>query len=525
MGTQTFCTKNQSHDLHKTEKTASLPLENLPVEYVSNFSFLGIVLDRKLNWGPHIARLKERSQKDLRLLSLLAHTKWSADYVSLRRIYTAVLLPKIEYGGFLFATAAPTHLLTLNRIQYAAARLILGALCCTRVDALEAEADLLPLPLRYNIQLAKYAARILSIPDHPLGSLVHDYYHYQLYNDSPYPIPIVGRIRQTFGELGISYKNIAKCSVSSRYATYDVHCRCSIGENSKQNLSEEQWQLVFTDMNCTYFPRTAIFTDGSVQGERSGCAVWSRDFQLKARLPDYSSSYTAELYAIYYALKFIIKLDGIYVIYTDSYSAIATMSKPTRAKHYLINTIQEMLHNQKKKVIIEWVPSHVGIVGNERADALAKESLTLPVSANIPIALPECSRTIMKYFKDKWQTMWTFGNAKHLEMKPMLVPTVPEQLSRSHQRIITRLRLNTCLFTHSHYFTSSPRPVCLSCSCILDIKHLLVDCPDYQVYREGIIKQCKTIKLPLTLKTLLNQNFPCDLVIKFFQDCHYLDKV
>ena len=158
-----------------------LKIENLPVEYVSNFSFLGIVLDRKLNWGPHIARLKETSQKDLRLLSLLAHNKWSADYVSLRRIYTAVLLRKIEYGGFLFATAAPTHLLTQTRIQYAAASLILGALCCIRVDALEAEADLLPLSLRFNIQLAKYAAKILSIPDHPLGSLVHDYYHYQLY--------------------------------------------------------------------------------------------------------------------------------------------------------------------------------------------------------------------------------------------------------------------------------------------------------------------------------------------------------
>ena len=84
-------------------------------------------------------------------------------------------------------------MLTLNRIQYAAARLILGALRCTLVDALEAEADLMPLSLRYNIQLAKYAARILSIPDHPLRSLVHHYCHYQL-NDSPYPIPIVGRI-------------------------------------------------------------------------------------------------------------------------------------------------------------------------------------------------------------------------------------------------------------------------------------------------------------------------------------------
>ena len=124
----------------------------------------------------------------------------------------------------------------------------------------------------------------------------------------------------------------------------------------------------------------------------------SSSFQLKARLLDYSSSYPAELYAIYYTLQFITKLDGIYVnnvIYTDSYNAMATMTKPSHAKHYFINTIQEMLHNQINKIIIEWVPSHVGTAKNERADTLAKESLTLSISANIPIALKECNRTIM----------------------------------------------------------------------------------------------------------------------------------
>ena len=54
----------------------------------------------------------------------------------------------------------------------------------------------------------------------------------------------------------------------------------------------------------------------------------------------YWSSYMTELYAIYYALQFITKLDIIYVIYTDSYNTIATMSKPTRAKLYFNNFIR-----------------------------------------------------------------------------------------------------------------------------------------------------------------------------------------
>ena len=73
------------------------------------------------------------------------------------------------------------------------------------------------------------------------------------------------------------------------------------------------------------------------------------------------------------------------------------ISKPANARHYLITLIREMLCNQEGKIVLEWIPGHIGIAGNERADTLAKESLTLPITYKIPVALPDCLRKISRY--------------------------------------------------------------------------------------------------------------------------------
>jgi hypothetical protein len=103
-----------------------LQLDTAVISYIPKVCFLGVYFDCRMTWSPHINSLRARCQKDLRLLHIIAAHKWGADYVSLKRLYLALIRPKLDYGSHLFDTAAPTTLLVLDRIQYAAIRTMLG---------------------------------------------------------------------------------------------------------------------------------------------------------------------------------------------------------------------------------------------------------------------------------------------------------------------------------------------------------------------------------------------------------------
>ena len=54
-----------------------------------------------------------------------------ASYDTLRQAYTTLIRPKLDYGSFLFETAANSTLKELDRVQNAAIRIALGALAPT----------------------------------------------------------------------------------------------------------------------------------------------------------------------------------------------------------------------------------------------------------------------------------------------------------------------------------------------------------------------------------------------------------
>ena len=136
----------------------------------------------------------------------------------------------------------------------------------------------------------------------------------------------------------------------------------------------------FRKLQSRYKNYQQIYTDGSKEDSKVGCAVLSDNHSNMQRIPDDSSIFTAEAKAVDQALDFIRTCDANNkcILFSDSLSVLKAMnhasSKNTQIQK-LLEKCQELL--AYKEIVLYWTPSHIGIQGNEMVDKQAKTSLAL----------------------------------------------------------------------------------------------------------------------------------------------------
>ena len=152
-----------------------------------------------------------------------------------------------------------------------------------------------------------------------------------------------------------------------------------------------------------------LFTDGSKKGKNTGCGFY--DSQNKTVVPfsinNSISIYSAELLGIREALKHALErqtMNKKVVLGVDSLSALLTLqgghsSRPDLARD--IASLQAQLLELGNTVVALWIPSHVGVSGNELADLAARTGLS---SSNVIDCRPsasELNNVLKQYFKDE----------------------------------------------------------------------------------------------------------------------------
>lgn len=183
------------------------------------------------------------------------------------------------------------------------------------------------------------------------------------------------------------------------------------------------------------------YTDGSkIEGNVGlGTVIYrnNRPWQtIKYRLDKRCSNNQAEQLAILKALEKIADIhnvsnnDKMVAIYTDSKITLDSI-KDSRNYNTLIENIKRrliLMKNDNWLVHFKWVKAHVGIVGNEQADRLAKKAAQDPHSEVIYRKYPKTS--VISEVKErslvKWQTRWESSN-KGLVTKAFF-PTVAQRL-------------------------------------------------------------------------------------------------
>ena len=144
-----------------------------------------------------------------------------------------------------------------------------------------------------------------------------------------------------------------------------------------------------------------------------------------------------------------------------------------------------MIFSWKEKLQFCWVPSHLGIKGNEKADCAAKAALQLPIAIDIQIPYTDFKHTINTHFTRIWQNNWSQIQFNKLQIiKPIIGETKLRNVTiRRDEVVLHRARIGHTFLMHAYLLEQENNPDCFSCHCLLTVQHILIECPDYQPIR------------------------------------------
>ena len=474
-----FCQKRTVHN------DPELFLNNIRIPVVKETKFLGVIFDSKLSFIPHIKYVKTKCLKSLNLLKFLSHTDWGADRNILLHLYRSLVRSKLDYGSIVYGSARRSYLQMLDVVHNQGLRLALGAFRTSPVESLYVEANEPSLYLRREKLALQFIVKIKSNPKNPVHDTVFNPKYESIYERKPTAIKPFGlRMLETVKSSHLNLTKIEENTIleSPPWQLKTPIVDLSLCDNNKLNTDHLILRSRFLELrNRKYSDYIEIYTDGSKADSYVGCASISKFHSTKQKLPADSSIFTAEVQAVNLSLDYISESSGSkFVVFSDSLSVLQSIKNINLTNPYISKLLLKLNELPLDKTIVFcWLPSHVGIRGNEDADKSAKSASTL-VEADVCIPHTDFKPYINKYILTKWQTSWdnTILNKLH-EIKPNVGGTI--SICRDDRRedvALTRCRIGHTRLTHSYLLLKEIQPECIPCQEPLTVSHLLIHCTD-----------------------------------------------
>ncbi|XP_049270066.1 uncharacterized protein LOC125757867 [Rhipicephalus sanguineus] len=450
-----------------------LRVGNRSLPWRKEVRYLGLTVDHRLTWIPAAKAAATKVRRVQGAIGKLQQrgrgcsTKWAL------RLNQAAASSVLLYALPL-VNLTPARRSLLEGLHRGAVRTILELPRCSPVAATLAEAREWPLTLRMlqralgHIDHLHRAAdgaalleRLRSLPGSRMGGFLPLYH--QMVPDPPAPV----------------------ASPPPHHRPPEVHLHLA-GATKRRIPAAALQQAASCKLQEQLEGRLQVFTDGSVMPEwtaAAACVVPARTSSRQCKLPFPASSTAAELTGLHLAADLLaedIPSEPVAVL-CDSKAALQILAnhRDTGLTGSLLAAKYRALAASGASVSFHWLPSHVGIAGNEEADALAKAAH----QPGTPITLKKLLVTVHP------------DSRVASERGPKLLPETG--LTRRDRSALLRL-LTGCVWTAArrHAKGLCAYPACSRCGDPETLEHLLCACPGLAQERSRVTTAYRSQGLP-----------------------------
>lgn len=465
------------------------------IEVVNTHVYLGFTMDRALRHRKHIEMVRDKGAEKLGLVKMLARKADGANPETLIKVGNAMIRSRMEYGASTYGNAANTHLNKLQVLQNSYIRVAMKYLKSTPVHVLLAETGQLPMKLRVEALAKKELIRSLYHRT-PLLKILSGTLDREIPNGS-YLTELADKHVDLVYQVHPADRAISRETRMRFFTNFSLRdvVFADLGEKKtkKNETSREQWQQIFNEVAATkYKDHKKLYTDASKSASGTALAVFdAEDNTTTAENINNNNSITnAELRGILDAV--VLAKKKKYkktVIFTDSKSGCQSLtnSKLLHENFIIWDIYKEIEKAPRGAIKIQWVPSHVGIRGNEAADAAAQGKCNDKQTEFMGITMGDACVASQKEIWEDWSREYkTASETKgrwHYQLMESPSPKIWFKgllLGPAQIKLLSRIR-------SGHTLTKDRRALwrleddnlCELCLEVEDLKHSLYYCPKY----------------------------------------------
>jgi ribonuclease HI len=386
-----FSTKKTENVLIPDE---DLKVDGRPVPLSSTAKYLGLTVDKELNWKKHVDNKICSAKRLIFMLKSTVGKLWGPSPWAMKWAYEQMVVPLLTYGCYIWGQQITyEQKQDFKSLQRLALMMMGNFRKGTPGDGLDIITNTLPLDLKIKELMLNTANRLQD-------KVIHDW------------------AGKSYGKLlgHIKYNDMELDKVERMEdKTTDTVDKRIIWE---RNFSVDTDSFTHGDDNQS--EGIIVYTDGSRLNGKVGLGTvvtygYYRPETRALRLNAEATVFQAETYAYVVACNEIrqyiddndIKDQEVHIM-SDSQAGIKALISDHTASETVKMAIEALNYlGRSVKITIHYIKAHVGHDGNEQADKEAKAGTEREeVDLNLPIPKSYLKEKIRKYVRELWSNRW-----------------------------------------------------------------------------------------------------------------------